>query len=78
MNSDDLTTTQAKRLALKTNPMQGYLFKLWRRLERRGFPIDDPLYLKVKASYEALHQLNVELHYMSCSSGVGWSERKDE
>ena len=78
MTSDDITTTQAKRLALKTNPMQGYLFKLWRRLERRGFPTSDPLYRKVMAAYEALHTLNVEVHYMTCKRGVGRPERRDE
>jgi hypothetical protein len=32
----------------------------------------------VSAAYDSVHRLAVELHYLSCASGVGRSPKKDE
>jgi hypothetical protein len=40
-------------------------------MERRGFPPDDKLLRLTENAFNALHALAIELHYMSCASGVG-------
>jgi hypothetical protein len=49
-------------------------------MERRRFRGDEPLYLAVCRSFDAVHALNVNLHYLGCAPGtVGRSkpESKD-
>jgi hypothetical protein len=41
------------------------------RMEKRGFPPNDRLYQHAKRAYDAVCSLGVELHYLSCKSGVG-------
>ena len=48
------------------------------RRDKRGFPLSDRLYQKVAAAYDAARRLFIDLHYMSCTSGVGLSPRKSE
>jgi hypothetical protein len=52
-------------------PMLGYLNRLKRRMEKRRFPSDDKLFQTVLRAYDAIHELNVHVHYLSCESGVG-------
>jgi len=40
-------------------------------MHKRRFPNDDLLFLTVVKAYDAIHELNVHVHYLSCSSGVG-------
>jgi hypothetical protein len=40
-------------------------------MELLGFPPGDPLFVLVSRAYDSLQRLSVELHYMSCRSGVG-------
>jgi hypothetical protein len=40
-------------------------------MERRGFPGTDNLYQLVRRAEDDLQVLFVELHYLSCASGVG-------
>jgi hypothetical protein len=40
-----------------------------------AFPPNDPLVVSVTAAYNATHELNVRLHYLGCSSGVGVPEK---
>ena len=42
----------------------------------RGFPENDKLYRLTVTSYDTLHQLCVEIHYLSCQGGVGRPEGK--
>ena len=51
--------------------MLGYLCRLKKRMEKRQFPHDDKLLRAVVSGYDAMHALNVEVHYLSCESGVG-------
>ena len=71
MESSDLTPAQAKRLKESIRPMLGYLSRLKKRMEKRNFPHDDMLLRAVVKAYDAMHALNVELHYLSCESGAG-------
>src|SRR5262245_13276029 len=43
MTSNDLTRKQAEQLRDAIQPCLGYLSRLIERIERRGFPGDDPL-----------------------------------
>jgi len=49
----------------------GYLSRLKRRMEVTGFPPDDPLYVTTLKAHRAMQDLLMELHYLSCESGVG-------
>jgi len=40
-------------------------------LEKVGFLPSDPLYVRVRLAYDAMHSLCMDLHYRSCKSGVG-------
>jgi len=57
--------------------MLGYLCRLNKRMEKRNFPHDDTLLRTVVKAYGAIHALNVEVHYLSCKSGVGREQRWD-
>jgi hypothetical protein len=52
-------------------PALGYLYRLRERMEKQGFPPNDKLLKLTDAAYNAIHALTVELHYLSCESGVG-------
>ncbi len=77
MDSDKLTTAQARLLSQALFPHVNYLFRLKTRMERAGFPPRDPLYVLVCDAYDAMHRLSVEIHYLSCEGGVG-RIRKEE
>jgi len=78
MDSKDLTPAQAAVINKALFHHLNYLCRLKARMEKRGFPLSDPLYQKVAAAYDAAHRLFIELHYLSCTSGVGLSPRKPE
>jgi hypothetical protein len=71
MRSDDLTPKQAQQLKATIRPMLVYLNHLKKRMEKRRFPADDRLFQTVLRAYDAIHELNVHVHYLSCESGVG-------
>jgi hypothetical protein len=71
MDSSNLATWQAKALHAALRPALGFLHRLRERMEKRGFPLNDKLLRLTATAYDALHSLFVELHYMSCKSGVG-------
>jgi hypothetical protein len=52
-------------------PALGYLHRMRQRMGRRGFLPNDELLKLTVSAYNAIHSLTVELHYMSCESGVG-------
>jgi hypothetical protein len=71
MRSDDLTPEQARALKNKLQPMLGYLNRLKQRMRRRGFLASDPLLVAVCQAEEAMHQLHVQVHYLTCADRVG-------
>jgi hypothetical protein len=71
MRSDDLTREQARALKNKLQPMLGYLNRLKKRMQRKGFPTDDRLLISACRAEDAMHALAVEVHYLTCSDSVG-------
>jgi hypothetical protein len=71
MRSEDLTPGQAQALKERLRPMLAYLGRLEKRMHKRHFPPDDKLVHLVRDAYNAMHALNVEVHYLSCISGAG-------
>jgi hypothetical protein len=71
MTRDELKPAQAAVVRAAVAPMLGYLARLQQRMEKVGFPLTDPLYQSVKKARESVFGLSVDLHYLSCSSGVG-------
>lgn len=75
MDSRDLTRQQAEQIHHSMFPLANWLFRLNKRMERGGFPPDDPLSRKARAAYDATCSLMTELHYASCGTGVGREKR---
>src|SRR5262245_2425750 len=71
MRFDDLTREQARAIKKKIRPMLGYLNRLKKRMDRRKFPHNDPLFNEVVNAADALHRLNVSIHYLSCGQSTG-------
>jgi hypothetical protein len=71
MRSDDLTRDQARALKNKLQPMLGYLNRRKRRMDRKGFPPDDPLLAAACRAEDAMHALHVEVHYLACGDVTG-------
>jgi len=71
VDSKSLTRRQAGELRGRVGVMLGYTGKLLRRMQRRGWPADDPLYAKVARAEKALHELHVRLIYLAVPPGNG-------
>jgi hypothetical protein len=63
MRSDDLSREQCRTLENKLGPMLGYLHRLKKRMQSKGFPPDDPLVSLVGNAEDAMHRLHVDVHY---------------
>lgn len=70
MDSSQLTPRQARELHGRLSAMLGFLNRLLRRMEQRGFPQADPLYLAAVDARDRLHDLCVKTHLLSCEGGV--------
>jgi hypothetical protein len=77
VDSTTLTIARAKRMHDALAPTLGYLTRLRQRMDRVGFVPGDPLDRDVCTAHEAMHALLSRLHYLSCKSGVGASERRE-
>ena len=75
MDSQSLKPWQAKRIAAVVRPAAGYLHRLQRRMEGRGFPPGDKLYQLVLRASDAVQALYVELNDLGCTGGVGRPSR---
>lgn len=78
MDSKDLTREQAQAISKSLFRLANYLYRLKSRMEKKGFLPNDELYLKVKAAYDAVFELSIDLHYRGCSGGVVLSPKKEE
>ena len=58
-------------------PAFGYLSRLKRRMELTGFRRDGPLFILTRDAQAKMHNLLVELHYLSCEGGVGRAPERD-
>jgi hypothetical protein len=70
MRREDLTREQAEAIKAKIAPMLGYLNPLKQRMNA-VFVRDDPLFAEVIDAADALHKLNVSIHYLSCGKTGG-------
>jgi hypothetical protein len=76
MTSDDLTPQQAEVLKARVGLMLRYMNRLRQRMHKRKFPEVDELSRAVRDAHNALHHLNVHLHYLTVKSGVGRRRRE--
>jgi hypothetical protein len=76
MKSDDLSPAQAEAIKKSLFHLANYLYRLKSRMEI-VFPPNDPLYLKVKAAYDSVFDLSIDLHYRGCAGGVGQLPKKE-
>jgi hypothetical protein len=70
MDSDKLTTEQAGRMHKSLFRLANYLCRVVKRMERTRFPPDDPLFKSARRAYDAVCSFCMDLHYLSCKSGV--------
>ena len=66
MDSHDLDAHQLDQLADKARQMTAYLHALKQRMERRGFPVDDDLFVRTQQAFDKVQHLFTTLHYLSC------------
>jgi hypothetical protein len=71
VDSSQITTEQAEKIKDAIGPAHGYLTRLVRRMERRGFPPDDRLFQLAREAQDRMQHLWITLHYMSIKRGVG-------
>jgi hypothetical protein len=71
MDSGDLTTDQAAQMRKSLFRLANYLNRVVNRMERTGFPPNDPLFQSARRAYDAVCTFSMDLHYLSCKSGVG-------
>jgi hypothetical protein len=55
------------------DPALRYLSLMREQMERGGFPPGDKLFKLVCKARDAMQDLSVEVHYLSCQGGVGKS-----
>jgi hypothetical protein len=76
MDSDDLTHEQAGKMHKSLFRLANYLARVVKRMERTRFPPDDPLFKSARRAYDAVCSFCMDLHYLSCKSGVARPPRK--
>jgi hypothetical protein len=68
VDSSNLDPHVADQLARAVRQRLDWFGRLRRRMELRGFPPTDPLYLAVSRCYDAAQELHVRTHYVSCDA----------
>jgi hypothetical protein len=76
MRSDQLTRRQYDVLKEQIRVRLSYLNRLQARMIKRGFLHSDPLLQRAIEARSAMHSLHIEIHYLSCDSGVGRPARE--
>jgi hypothetical protein len=71
MRSDELTTEQAELLRDALARHVRLLDRLMDRMNQRGFPTDDPVFIAAIRAQNAMYGLLMAVHYAGCKSGVG-------
>lgn len=64
-----ITREQAAAVRDRLQPTIGYVVRLRERMGKVGFVPGDRLYDRVRAAQDALRDLLMELHYLSCEAG---------
>ena len=76
MDSRDISRAQAEEMRDRLRTYANYLHRLRRRMDARGFPLSDELLLATDRAYDEARGLVMNLHYLSCKSGVGRPPRE--
>jgi hypothetical protein len=71
MDSSKLTAEQARKLDDAMFTHVNFYARLKDRLEKRGFPADDPLMVAAKNAYDAAWVLSRETHNLSVRTPDG-------
>lgn len=71
MTSSDLTPAQASAIKTTVGRQLRYLTRLCDRINRLGWPIDDPLRLAAEEARKRTQDLLTASHYAGCKHGVG-------
>jgi hypothetical protein len=66
-----LSPQQLRILQVQLAHRLGYLSRLIRRMDARGFTPNDKLYQLATAAYQAVHQLHLEVHTQAVGRGMG-------
>ena len=72
MESANLTLAQRRALQEQLSPMLAYLNKLRHRMQNKGFPLDDPLWVLVSQAQATMQNLVTEIR---CQSGESNQKR---
>jgi len=62
---------QARKVHQALGPSVRYLYRLKARMLKVGFIQDDLFSSSSGQSYDTIQALSMQLHYLSCKSGVG-------
>ena len=78
MDSHKLKKWQIVQMHEALRPAAQYLARMLERMDRTRFPHDDLLRKRATDAQTAMQHLCMELHYLSCDSGVGRLAREPE
>jgi hypothetical protein len=78
MNSKSMKRWQARKVLQVLSPMRGYLHRLKTRMEKVGFLPGDPLFRCVERADNAMLELCMTLHYMTCDGGMGLNQENPD
>jgi hypothetical protein len=67
----NLTREQDAALGERIGPWVNYIVRLRERMTKVGFALTDPINQSVMKAEQALREVWITLHYMSCAGGVG-------
>ena len=70
MDGKQINREQASKLGEHIGPMMNYCLRVRNRMDKTVLQIDR-IYALVDNAYNAMHALNVELHYRAVGSGCG-------
>ena len=57
MDGSELSNSQAAQMRDAVRPCLGYLYRVKRRMELRGFPMNDELFRATNGAYDAVQGL---------------------
>ena len=70
MNSNDLTRDQGLQVFLETREILGRIYALVDRMNQRGFPPNDPVYVSTVAAWEAFIEMNKQWQRVALGPGA--------
>jgi len=73
MKTKTLQQSEAAKIYVGLRPSVDYLHRLYKRMQASGFAADDPIYVSVRMTYEAILALSQEMHRRGCEGWGGGS-----